>query len=405
MFLFFFKFISGYIFLFFGITEVVEIDRNLIFQANSNIHYFSKFKERLKMIFKFLDSPEIELEEELVHPSCPPLDQINVQEKPLEKEIILIKEEVLKPLKDQDDLDKYFSCYQRDEKFNERYQKTIREDIAKVVKHYNDFVPEHLRTSHDEVRSLFSCLIFRESYGWRNIDSNTGAKGIGQFTSVAVRYLKRMLSDKYESEEEMDAKIKEFQNLYEKSKPDRKDFYKENIEYLKNKKKLNERMKVMQDYWNKSEISNRPNINDIDMNYVSNLSNSKVVLHLSMLMIIDCQVSYSQENIQHLDSTSYSNFLACTGAYNMGKWGFYEHALSKIENDGKFIDWIDNLKNSTSSQNKECAQHLISIYRCIQKDTNYPMCGTKYDYCDNLLSSANTCKDKEIYLCHSRECP
>ena len=425
MILVFSKFISCYLLLFFDATKAIAFDgifhpvnnfyreksinrynlkrRDLILETSSSTHYFSKFKERLKQIFKFLDSPEVELEEDLVHPSCPPLEVFSSQNKSIEKEIKITREEIVNPLKNQEDLDKYFSCYQRDEKFSERYQKKIREDIAHVIKHYNDSTPEHLRTSHDEVRSLFSCLIFRESYGWKNMNSHTGARGIAQFTSVAVRYLKRILSDKYESEEEIDAKIKEFQEQYEKS--DRKDFIKENINYLENKKKLNERMKIMQDYWNKLEIPNKPNISDIDMDYVFNLSNSTVVLHLSMLMIIDCQVSYTQENIQHLDSTSYMSFLACTGAYNMGKWGFYENALSKVENDGKVMNWIDNLRDSTSTQKKECIQHLISIYRCIQKDTNYPMCGTNNNYCENFLSSANNCKDKDIFQCHPKECP
>ena len=361
--------------------------------------FFSFLKKPLRDVLKFLEQPEVDLGERPGLPPCSLLERENLKKKDNIK--------TSAALKNQKEIGNYFSCYQKNDKFTDRYKKQIKEDIAKVVEHYSKMIPAYLRPFDNDAQTLFSCLIFRESAGWKNVMSHTGARGIGQFTFIAVENLKKMLSSEYKSDAEIDAKIEEFEQLLEKSSSqERKDFYRENIVYLENKKKLNERIRAMQNYWNELKLPDKPAIEDINLNYIFDLANSEIILHLSMLMIIDCQISYSQEKIQHLQSNTHNSFFACTGAYNMGKWGFYENVLKGAEGDEIPKDWLSNLKNTRSQSKEEIKHHLISIHRCAQKKNNFPMCGTENDYCEDELPFSNICKQQEELLkCHDQECP
>ena len=359
----------------------------------------------LKRIFSFLDNPENELEvlspdykcdlevteDENIEKSPPPPPPVN--------QALFSK--------DIKEIDEYFSCYQKDTKYTDRYKNKLRSNIEKAVENYMEVTSKDSKITSQEVQSLVSCLIFRESAGWKNPTSPTGAKGIGQFTSTAIAHIKRMLSSEIEEDSYIDSEIKKFEELYNREKSQKKkDVYNESIIYLNNKKRVNARKRVMQDYWNNIK-ANKPAISSIDSNYIFNLDNSEITVHLIMLLMIDCQESYKQADLECFAGAADKMLFSCTGAYNMGVGGFYRNALKDCVGDDCFInDWVSNLEKSNDNQREETRKHLISIYRCAKKGSNFPMCGTDYDYCEDELPNANICKyDKEIIPCHGQECP
>lgn len=135
---------------------------------------------------------------------------------------------------------------------------------------------------------------------------------------------------------------------------------------------------------------------------------------LSMVKIIDCQMTYQQED--DLNLSGQMSFLACTGAYNIGTRGFYDYTMGEVREGSKrrkerirrskrqsLKTWVSNLEKSSSRQKWETKQHIISVKRCAEKGRNWPMCGTQKNYCsDNELKLIDSpCEKKSALLCSS----
>ena len=336
----------------------------------------------------------------------PEKSDISYQDEPMEEDVHVREEIPL--LKNQKEVDSYFSCYQKNRRFKDRYETMIKESIGKAVDHYMKMAPLNIQPEKQKIKTLFSCLIFRESMGWRNLESHTGAKGLGQFTTIAIEDIRKILSRNIESDEyQVEEKISVISMLLENTeinRPEYKQFNKQ-MSYYKKKRHINKRMKIMQNYWLDIDASLRPSVREIDSNYIFDISNHEIIVHLSMLMIINCQINYRNRQIGGLDRNPFKNFLACMGAYNMGVNGFYDNALKGVDPDATLEDWIDNLKKVNHFQKNETIRHMISINRCIQKNSNFPTCGTDINYCQGELPNTNICLDKEKnLLCSLHEC-
>ena len=363
-----------------------------------------KLKEILKKWLSFFDNTDPKQRLQPTPPHCVNRGSKNIDNKDDAEPSSKLQDAFLS-YKGLEEINQYFACYQKDEQFRELYNNQFKKDISKAVGNYGDVMPEDLRLASQQTQSLFSCLLFRESAGWKNKISPSGARGIVQFTSNTLEQMKKMLSSEVESDAHLDAEIEKYEKWYKAANsPKERDVYHESVIYLKNKKKVNERKRIMQDYWNNISTS-KPEINQIDTNYIFDIKNSEISIHLSMLVIIDCQISYKQANLKCFTKAPDKNFFSCIGAYNMGVGGFYRNALENTNNSCSLKDWIYNLEESDSKQKDETKRHLISVNRCVQKGNNFPMCGTNPEYCEEELSFANHCKtSEEIIPCDNKEC-
>ncbi len=303
-------------------------------------------------------------------------------------------------LKNQRELDSYFSCYQKKSKYQKRYTTGIKASIGRAVERYVQVMPKSLEMAEDEVKALFSCLIFRESAGWQGKSSPTGARGLGQFTTRTLKHLKKMLATKVEPNENIQKEVEKYRGLLARAKTKReRRRYRKDIEYLENRLRTNHRARVMQEYWR--SLGKRPALRQLNTTYVSLPGNHSVVMALSMLLIMDCQMTHQQNNLRLRGRKS---FFACTGGYNMGTQGFYVHALRGGEGLQSMGTWIRNLERSRSGQKWETKKHIISVKRCAEKGKNFPMCGTQANYCQGKLPRANICQEDPSLLCESKEC-
>ncbi len=273
-----------------------------------------------------------------------------------------------------------------------RYKTSIAPAIKKISKNYIQAWQAPLPS--EEFETLMSCLIFRESSHFKGNSSPTGAVGIGQFTGTAIRHIKKVINLRPQSnfQSRLAPRIEKLNN--NTLSASQRSIIEKEVELIRAEKRNYERALAAKNFFENYQSSNKPTANQLNDNYFKNKANDEMVLVFSMMMVMDCEVKLIQSSSALLPS---DRLLACMGAYNMGVRGFYRYALRGNESDS-LGDWVANLKASSSSQKYETINHLISINRCANKNSNYPPCGTRSSYCQDL-DNTNMCADPDTLKC------
>lgn len=293
--------------------------------------------------------------------------------------------------KNDNQLTNYFSCYQRNSSLMNDYTQKYRGSIRQSSKTYKEIVDEDV--SENDFNSILSCLLFRESSHWDGKPSYSGAVGLGQFTSIGIADMKSIISYNGPSSNSFTNRIA-IQRSEFSAKRLSATALRRNIRLIEAERRNHERFTELKNIWLEYPMKNRPTANQLNDPYMQNNNNHEAIIALSTIMIRNCQIQLRDRNI-HMSSKN--SLLACAGAYNMGTGGFIENAIGSNENPG-LESWIENLKNSSSSQKEQTINHLISIHRCSQQSSNLPPCGTDANFCRDL-PNANTCSPRANPLC------
>lgn len=292
-----------------------------------------------------------------------------------------------------ENLDQYFACYKKNDDLNFAYLSSYKETLAMVSDHYEAHSADD--KTREDTSALMSCLIFRESHHWDEKTSDTGAVGLGQFTSVAIDQVKKILS--YRGKDNFDERVKTQEYEFSAGRLT-EDELKENLSMIESERRNYERMTELQRLWTSYPLRNRPGPEQINSKFLGNNHNHQAVIALSSLLLRECELRFKQDEIKMDPKMS---LFACAGAYNIGYGGFLDNAIER--NGEQSLDsWINNLKQSGHRQSRETTNHLISIKRCIDKEENYAPCGTEGHYCKGLPKT-NACTDNIRPLC-SEEC-
>ncbi len=308
--------------------------------------------------------------------------------------------------KSQTDLDEYLSCYKRTKTLHKEYMTKYKGAISNVVDAFIDASNHEYDTQ--EIKSIFTCLLFRESSQWDSSQSYTGAVGFGQFTNDGIEeveslfkkfpYKEKAIKDDLKWLENRKTKTREIRgriatvralktNLYRHSKI--KEFY----------NKLREKETSLPDF----------NTSDAEIDRIltkkslSDKKNYKLTFAMSMAKMMNCVSQYRSYFDKKEVSPKSKVFMACAGAYNIGTTGFRDNVLG-TNRDVNFEDWMKNLENSGDNQRHETRSHLISIQRCADSENNYPTCGTHpNNRCFKNNYSVSPCDESETFICHKED--
>jgi hypothetical protein len=292
-------------------------------------------------------------------------------------------------IKRQADIEKYFACYQKSPSLTSTYQDSYKNSLRIVSDAYKKST--NISSSTEDINTIMSCLIFRESAHWDGGPSHTGAVGLGQFTSIAINQVKDIIT--YKGVDNFDDRIA-IQRSEHRARRLKEADMKKNIAFIEAERKKHRRMVDLKKLWDSIPLKSRPKASEVNSTYLAKNSNHEAVIAMSSLLMRDCQIRLAEGNYNLTHSQS---LLACAGSYNMGVGGFSSTALSR-KGAQSLSAWVENLSKSNHSQKNETINHVISIYRCQSKDKNYPPCGTQVDYCSDLAST-NPCQDNVGLLC------
>jgi hypothetical protein len=305
-------------------------------------------------------------------------------------------------VKSSEDVDQYFACHAYSQEMHLDYARQYRSSIQRMSRAYARASGESL--NQEEVSTLMSCLLFRESWGWRGINSDTGAVGLGQFTGTAIDQVKTALSYDVKSHSHYDRRDQIQRDEHQAGRLTVREL-EANLEAIDNERRKNERFRELQELWNAIPISNRPSPSQINRSFMSENANHEAVIALSSLVVRECQIRYRQAE---LGMDSMTSLLACSGGYNMGSSGFMSEALDRRGQPQSLERWLANLRGSRHDQRLETHNHLVSIHRCMSEGENFPQCGTRPENC-TALAMADQCQhnaDPECWMeDRPRECP
>ena len=355
------------------------------------------------------------------------------------------------------EMERYFHCHksQSEEQQQESqfYRDKLSPSIEKSVNYYEEVMrAQGVEVHKNDIRTLFSCLIFAEGK-WGDSSSHTNAIGLAQFTSVALEDTMANLQaprrvscspGQGDAEQALCKSLRAnagraevmqyFFNLARQRSPVIKKFWDEYgsksyecLEYQLSSKG--------------SRIGCKKYPSDMEKlrRVFSQKENHEIVMTFAMLNLISAQVQYEGKsfyfNSQEPGDRLREIFFFSTGAYNMGVHGFFREALDGV---GQFnlgdpeplINNLDrsiqNLENSMNrlerdermgiaqkekergklqarlNKRHEIRRHMISIYRCAQKGSYIPTCGTHNLFCDNL-ENRDICSGENRFLCGFKE--
>jgi hypothetical protein len=291
------------------------------------------------------------------------------------------------------DTARYFDCYRSNQSSHEAYVDQYASAINRISTVYSNDLSG---ASAEQTSTLLSCLLFRESAHWQGGTSSTGAVGLGQFTGIAIDQVQSILN--YNGQDNFDERKAIQQSKLDARRIDANQ-YRSNLAIIEAEERNYNRMTELQQLWRSFDLRQRPSANEIDRNYLADNNNYETIFALSSLLIRECQLRAQENNIEMNDRLS---LLACLGAYNMGYGAFSSNAFNRSGDQQSPEDWIENLLSSEHPQRQETSDHLISIMRCSAQDSNYPPCGTRSTYCQELANS-DPCGDRIGLLC-SLEC-
>tara|TARA_Y100000780_G_scaffold159130_1_gene144136 strand:+ start:17989 stop:19350 length:1362 start_codon:yes stop_codon:yes gene_type:complete len=294
--------------------------------------------------------------------------------------------------KSDNEKDSYLACYERERSYTDDYRNKYKNSIAVVSKAATTVAQGNgERIDEGDFNTLLTCLIFRESAHFEGGSSHSGAVGLGQFTGIAVKELKNMLNHSPRDSESLD-QISELGNLWREGSIENIDYQRALASRVSNMN-MRSRRDEIKAFWEALPFE-KPSSSQINKSYMGDNDNHEVVIAASAMMLRDCALRLKNER-ESMDANL--RLLACAGAYNMGVGGFKRNALSRNSNGGIYA-WVNNLKNSGSGQANETINHIISINRCIQKEKNYPPCGTRSSHCQEL-NQTEICSDPKALKC------
>ena len=286
-------------------------------------------------------------------------------------------------VKSQDQLEKYFSCYQLYPARHQAYLNHYQESLTNAA----NAIEASFGLNSYQVNAVLSCLIFRESAHWQEgAVSNTGARGLGQFTTVAINQIKENLNINPTWAKRRIADIEKHHSHDAVAQAE--------------KRKIQRRLKL-QKMW-KEEIKGSVAVHQINKNFLGNNRNHRDVIGLVAVHFAECLDLYSHS--RQLEAKDL--LMACAGAYNMGVGAFENHAMRRLANNQHSVkQWAANLRNSNSRQRNETHNHLLSIYRCASDDQNLPPCGTDpHCFHHQNFSNQNACRQKGAIQCTNEKC-
>lgn len=304
-------------------------------------------------------------------------------------------------LKSPDEVVQYLSCHKYNEATFLDYGSRYKNSIARMSRAYSQQSGGSL--NQNDVTTMMSCLLFRESWGWRGISSESGAVGLGQFTGVAISDVKKFIAH----------------DIVDLARYDRRDQIQRDehaagrlsssglrsaLAAIDAERRKSRRFNELRRLWDSIPMSNRPSSGQVTRNYLANNNNHEAVIALSSLLVKNCQIRFEQQGFEMDAMTS---LLACSGGYNMGPGGFKDEALGRKGGPQNLNVWLSNLKNSGHRQRRETHNHLVSIHRCMSDGENFPQCGTRPDHCQ-ALPMADQCPyqaDPQCWMLNRQECP
>lgn len=289
------------------------------------------------------------------------------------------------------DADSYFACYKNSNDLHLDYETRYRTSIRRMAQAYGQQTGGEI--PQDDVTTLMSCLIFRESAQWRGGTSSTGALGLGQFTQTAREQVRDILTYNPSRTRSFDDRVAEQRSEREAGRLSSAEL-RRNLGMIEAERDNHDRKVALKELWNSIPMTNRPSASQINSSFVADNDNHEAVIAMSALMLRNCQIRMEQDDIEMDARTS---LLACAGAYNMGVGGFQQNAI--VRNGAQSLEgWIRNLRNSGDSQSAETRNHLVSVNRCISGGENFPPCGTGPDYC-TALPMSNPCTEDASPTC------
>lgn len=304
-------------------------------------------------------------------------------------------------IKTPEKVDQYFACHAYSEKMHLDYGGKYRNSIRRMSRAFAQTSGQNL--NQDEVSTLMSCLLFRESWGWRGVSSGTGAVGLGQFTDIAINDVKDFISHEispgnYDRRDQVQRDEHAAGRLSASA-------LRKNLASIDAERKNHERFNELRRLWDSIPMTNRPRPNQITESFMANNANHEAVIALSSLIVRNCQIRLEDQGYEMDAMTS---LLACSGGYNMGPAGIKNEALGRKGGPQNLETWLKNLRNSGHRQRQETHNHLVSIHRCMSEGENFPQCGTSSNYC-TALPMADQCLHNADPLCwvdgSGKECP
>ena len=286
--------------------------------------------------------------------------------------------------KDEEEADQYFVCYQKDSDLQIDYAGTYKNSIRRMSRVYNQQTGGQV--TQEDMDTLMSCLIFRESAHWRGSTSSSGARGLGQFTPDGRAEVKEIINYNPNNVRDHDDRIRERTAERDAGRISSAQL-EQDIRTIEAQRRRHLRLTALKRMWEAMPMDSRPRAEDITADYTGNNSNHQAIMAMSALLVRNCQIRLDDRNYEMDARTS---LLACAGAYNMGVGGFTENAL--VRDGPQTLDgWLENLRASDDGQSGETYNHLVSVHRCISDGENFPPCGTGQDYC-SALPKADACQ-------------
>lgn len=286
-------------------------------------------------------------------------------------------------IKDSEEVDQYFACYKFSEEKHLDYAGQYRNSIRRMSRVYSQTSGGTL--DQGEVTTLMSCLLFRESWGWRGISSESGAVGLGQFTDVAMADVKKFISHEITpgNFDERD----EIQRAEHRAGRLSASGLRRALASIDAERKNHMRFNELRRLWDSIPMNNRPSSSQVNESFLRNNANHEAIIALSSLLVKNCQIRFEDRGYE-MDPMS--SLLACSGGYNMGPAGIMSEALERRGTPQNLDAWLQNLRNSNHPQRRETHNHLVSIHRCMSDGENFGPCGNQADLCE-ALPMANHC--------------
>ena len=152
--------------------------------------------------------------------------------------------------------------------------------------------------------------------------------------------------------------------------------------------------------------------------FLGDKKNYEIVFLYTALTILDDyldlnKVCAEKENSASKQPAFVEKLLGATAMYNMGPYGFKEHAMTLKNDNLRFDEWIKNIKKSDlgSTKKSENINHLISNKRCVESGKNQMPCdshGTfsskeepkcNWDSMPNSPQNRSACKNLKVHMC------
>ena len=314
------------------------------------------------------------------------------------------------------ELEQYFSCYRKVEEdgvddtiHHKNYMSKYKTSIDRTINKFSEV--NNFEFNSEEIKPIFKCLVMRESTQWSGVTSPTGAVGLAQFTNIAIDHVEGI----FKAPETKISKINEhidYLEGYAKRKGKLTQTLRRDYNTAKAMRAKFYRYEKIKNFYRQLRKDN-PKLPNLDVSdskidakitksVLKNNDNHEFIFALAMSKMMDCTEQLKPYFKDIKDNSMSKLFFACTIAHNIGISGFESAAMGKNK-DTDVSDWIKNLDDSDYFQRKETINHIISIQRCFEGNTNYPQCGSDAGRCvkrDKSIKNTNHCNDARSFMCY-----